>query len=378
MADRGETHNESVPEIVVYVRHSVTCKFADDERSRRCDCRKFLRWTAGGKQHKLAAKTRNWSQAEKLKRDLEDQFGGKVDVSTTEAKGLREAIDLLLLKKEVEGVSDGVIMKYRNLLNRLEEHCKGRGIYTVAGINPGTIIEFVATWKALYPTASTRETERGWLHSFLEFCFQSEWLKRVRSCPRLPGDVPETQPLTPDEYAKLLDVVYVTVGNGDLRRRTTKNGGGRWQYKDGDKWQHAVHTFLQVMRWSGLAIRDAMTLPRTAVTYDEQHGNYLIDTDRTKTGVRVCVAIPKSVGDALLNVEVGGPGYFSVAATGSHSPQRAIGAAVHRPLFQSSGNRVRGQHVVASSAGHVGRASVGAWRVDGRCRACARELAACL
>jgi integrase/recombinase XerD len=327
-----------VPEIVIYVRHSATCKFAADERSRRCDCRKFMRWTAGGKQHKLAAKTRSWPQAEKLKRDLEDQFSGKVDASNTEAKGLREALNLLLLKKEVEGVSDGVIKKYRNLLNRLQEHCEGRGIYTVAGINPGTIIEFVATWKALYPSASTRETERGRLHSFLEFCYQSEWLKRVPELPKITGDVPETQPLTPDEYAKLLDVVYVTVGNGDPRRRTTKNGGGRWQYKDGDKWQHAVHTFLQLMRWSGLAIRDAMTLPRTALTYDAQHSNYLIDTDRTKTGVRVCVAIPKSVGDALLKVEVGGPGYFFWSGNGK--PQSATSTWGQRyiaPCFKAAG-----------------------------------------
>jgi hypothetical protein len=71
-----------VPEMVIYVRHSATCKFSADERSRRCDCRKFLRWTAGGMQHKLAAKTRSWLQAEKLKRDLEDQFSGTVNASS--------------------------------------------------------------------------------------------------------------------------------------------------------------------------------------------------------------------------------------------------------------------------------------------------------
>jgi hypothetical protein len=70
---------QTVPEIVIYVRHSAGCKYTSDERSRRCGCRKFLRWSAGGKRHKRAANTRSWAEAEKLKRDLGDQFSGKVD-----------------------------------------------------------------------------------------------------------------------------------------------------------------------------------------------------------------------------------------------------------------------------------------------------------
>ena len=42
----------STPLITIFVRHSTIdgkpCKYAGDEFSKRCDCRKHLRWTANG------------------------------------------------------------------------------------------------------------------------------------------------------------------------------------------------------------------------------------------------------------------------------------------------------------------------------------------
>jgi site-specific recombinase XerD len=336
----------TVPEIVIYLRHSEGCAFASDERSRRCNCRKFLRWTAGGKQRKLAAKTRSWPQAEKLKRELEDQFSGKVDESKTDVKAIDAAVDLFLLKKKVEKVSDGVLKTYRRQLDRLNAFCKKRGIYTVTGITPEVLIRFADTWEEMYPSSLTRATQRERLRSFLVFCFQSEWLKRVPDLPKVTRDEPATQPLTPEEYKRLLGVVYVTVGNGDPRRQTTENGSGRWQYKAAAKWQHAVYAFLQLMRRSGLAIQDALTLRRDAVTYDAQHGNYLIDTDRTKTGVRVCVAIDKQVGNDLLKVEVGGPDHFFWSGNGK--PQSATsnwGQRYISPCFKAAGITCEGNMV---------------------------------
>jgi hypothetical protein len=33
--------------ITIFVRHPEGCKYEGDESSRRCDCRKHLRWTPG-------------------------------------------------------------------------------------------------------------------------------------------------------------------------------------------------------------------------------------------------------------------------------------------------------------------------------------------
>jgi site-specific recombinase XerD len=329
---------QTVPEIVIYVRHSAGCKFTSDERSHRCNCRKFLRWTAGGKRHKRAANTRSWAEAEKLKRDLEDQFSGKVDESKTEAKMVQDAIKSFLLKKTVEKLSHGVRLKYQRLLDRLKAFCDERGIYTVMGITPEILIEFCATWEELYPSSITQANQRERLRSFLGFCYQSMWLRRVPDLPKITRDEPETQPLTPEEYKRLIDVVYITVGNGDPRRQTTGNAGGRWQYRDAAKWQHAVYSFLQTMRWAGLAIRDTMTLRRDALKFDADQGIYLISTRRAKTGVPVCIPISKEVGDDLLKVEIGGLDYFFWSGVGK--PQSATsnwGQRYIAPCFKAAG-----------------------------------------
>jgi integrase len=64
------------------------------------------------------------------------------------------------------------------------------------------------------------------------------------------------------------------------------------------------------MRWSGLAIGDALTLRRDEVERDAAGGLYRIVTARQKTGVHVSVPIPPSVAQELLEVSDGNPCYI--------------------------------------------------------------------
>ena len=62
----------TTPVITIFVRHGppITifvarrCKYAGDEFCKRCNCRKHLRWTQNGKQHRRKAGTRSWAEAE--------------------------------------------------------------------------------------------------------------------------------------------------------------------------------------------------------------------------------------------------------------------------------------------------------------------------
>jgi hypothetical protein len=40
-----------IPSITIFARHAVGCKYQGDETARRCDCRKHLRWSVGGRQY---------------------------------------------------------------------------------------------------------------------------------------------------------------------------------------------------------------------------------------------------------------------------------------------------------------------------------------
>jgi len=97
-------------------------------------------------------------------------------------------------------------------------------------------------------------------------------------------------PLTEVEYAKLLDSVYVAFENKQTQER--------------------VHALIQLMRWSGLAIRDALTLKRSGLIRDGKKNVYRVVTARHKTGVDVSVPIPEDVAKELLAVLNGNADYI--------------------------------------------------------------------
>ncbi len=123
------------PIITIFVRHAPTCKYRGDEFCKRCNCRKHLRWTANGKQERRKAGTRDWSEAEKTKRDIEDQLAGRTPEVKPEQehRDTQACIDLFLEDKKVQGVSASVLGKYTRELARLREYCEQNRVYSAPG-----------------------------------------------------------------------------------------------------------------------------------------------------------------------------------------------------------------------------------------------------
>jgi hypothetical protein len=71
------------------------------------------------------------------------------------------------------------------------------------------------------------------------------------------------------------------------------------------------------MRWSGLAIMDALTLRRDELIHDEARDIYRVITQRTKTGTDVTVPIPPDVAQELLSVQNANNIYFFWSVKGS-------------------------------------------------------------
>ena len=78
--------------ITIFVRHSADCKYAGGEFCKRCSCRKHLRWSQVGKQHRKKAGSRSWTGAEQAKRRLEDQLAGLKPEALTQAGYMGELI----------------------------------------------------------------------------------------------------------------------------------------------------------------------------------------------------------------------------------------------------------------------------------------------
>src|ERR1035437_231735 len=264
----------SAPLIAIFVRHAAGCKYAGDEMARRCNCRKHLRWTLNGTQYRKSAGTRSWAEAEQVKRQLEDRFSGNTPAPINTPKTVEEAVALFIADKKVQGLTPDLIKKYKLWLGRLQAYCESEGVFTVQGITREIVTGFCADWPELYPSTYTRAKLRERYKSFLRYCFEAQWLESVPVWPKFKIEEPPTLPLSPEEYARLLDTVHTVCA---VRKR------------EGAYWTARVRGLFQLMRWTGLAIMDALTLRRDELVHDESKCVYRVVTQRTKTGTDVTV-----------------------------------------------------------------------------------------
>jgi site-specific recombinase XerD len=307
------------PVITIFVRHAEGCKYAGDEFSRRCNCRKHFRWTQDATQHRRKAGTRSWEEAEEIKRQLQDQLAGRKPEQRPEdnVRTLEQGIRVFLDDKKVQGVTPGVLGKYTRELDRLQTYCEHHGVFTVQGITRELLTGFCATWEALYPSSYTRSKVRERCRSFLRYCFEAKWLERIPVLPKIKIEEPPTLPLSDAQFAKLLDTVYGVVPEAAQKK---------------------VHALFQLMRWSGLAIRDALTLERNEIQRDKAKGLYRIVTARQKTGTHVSVPIPPAIAQELLEVLNGNTRYVFWSGNGEEESITKTWAKYYiAPVFKKAG-----------------------------------------
>jgi site-specific recombinase XerD len=309
----------TTPIITIFVRHSSDCKYKGDEFARRCQCRKHLRWTRNGTQYRRTAGTRSWAEAETVKREIEDQLSGRLTETKPEdsVRGLHESIGVFVEDKKVQGVTPGVLGKYTRELDRLRVYCEHHGVFTVQDVTRELLTGFCGTWKTAYPSSYTRSKVRERVRGFLRYCYEAQWLPRIPALPKIRVEEPPTLPLTPKEYDRLLDMVYGVVP---------------------ETAQAKVHALFQLMRWSGLAIRDALTLERSEIQHDKEKGLYRVVTARQKTGIHVSIPIPPAVATELLTVLNGNPRYVFWSGNGEEESITKTWAKYYiAPVFKAAG-----------------------------------------
>lgn len=190
-----------------------------------------------------------------------------------------------------------------------------RQIYFPADMRKEDLIEFQAAWDT-YKSTQTRARATTRLAGFLNFAHESGWIDKVPKLSRVKIDEPPTLPLSTEEYQRLLDTIPSTFKPEKAAR---------------------VRALVQLMRFSGLAIRDAVTLERRELVWDEARKLHRVTTKRTKTGTDVSVIIPPAVSAELLTVHNDHPDYFfwntgtgkesSAVTNWSHDLRKAFHAA---------------------------------------------------
>jgi integrase/recombinase XerD len=291
------------PLITIFVRHSTGCKYAGDEFTKRCNCKKHIRWSQNGKQHRLRTGSRSWAGAEEKKRELEAQLTGQpTPAQNTAPHTLADAVEIFMADKKSQGVTADVLGRYERELARLRDFAERKGIFTAAGLSRELLIAYKADWEDLYPSGNTQASVQARLKNFLRFCFDSQWMDRIPKLSRVKVDEIPTLPLTEEEYKRLLDTVPVSFPNPQKALR--------------------VRALIRLMRHSGLAIVDAATLRRDDLIHNKVKALYRIVTARQKTGTDVTVPIPPDVAQELLTVLNGNPTY--VFWTGNGEPRTTV------------------------------------------------------
>lgn len=262
----------SAPEIIIYVRHSADCPHKHEgEDYPSCRCRKHIRWTMNGKRFRRKAGTRSWKAAQetvqRLVAELVKSDEPEKVVARSTGKTLQEARDSFLKAKKVKNVSTGVYARYALETSRLIKFCEERGVFTVEGLTLELMTDYKATWPERYPSTSTQHVVQLHVRVFLNYCHAAGWLTRVPKLEPVKVDEPPTTPLTEAEYGRVLGATK------------TKR----------------IRAIIQLMRWSGLANRDAACLRRSELVMDAKAKRAHVITSRQKTGVHVRVPVPWDV-----------------------------------------------------------------------------------
>lgn len=295
--------------VTIFVRHSADCPDKDKgELWKRCRCRKQLRWFDGGKKYRESAKTRSWQLAEKEARRIEAQYDPKRTASESSPSSsqsratLANAIKLFLDEKRLQNVGPVSLKKYFRDLERLRVFMASKDKFYVEEITLQVLTEFRSQWANVHASSITRQKVQERLRAFLRYCYEAGWLPRVPKLPAVRITEPPTLPLSEQEYERLLAQIPVTFPKEEKARR--------------------VRALVELMRHSGLAIFDAVTLERNEIIKDG-NGVHRIVTARQKTGTHVSVPIPDAVAEELLAVLNGNPRYV-FWSTGNGKAQSAV------------------------------------------------------
>jgi len=271
------------PVITIFVRHAADCKYHGDEFSKRCDCKKHLRWSYGGRQFRQTAHARSWAQAEDSKRKVEAQFQLADDpaklekiVTRDDAKTIADAVRLFLADKAVQGIDSTAQKKHERELLRLAEFLGRRGRIFPHEIRLEDLIEFRTGWTEMYPSSVTRAKVQERLRGFLRHLRDTKLIDDVPKLSPIKVDATPTMPLNERQYRALLEAIPKEFTGAKAIR---------------------VRALVQLMRHSGLAIQDAVTLKP-----GELHtGNVArVVTSRQKTGTHVSVPIPPDVAKEVI------------------------------------------------------------------------------
>jgi integrase len=275
----------AVPRVKVISRHRADCPSKTDGKAYvRCACPKALYWYEGGKERVVSADTDDYQEAERRAFKKQSEFEA-VATGEPEHTTVKDAVDLYLKSKTTSGYTqkslDRLALIFRD---RMETFLAQKGIVYLKDIKRADLEQWRATWTG---AANTKGKYQGRVKGFFDWAVNSELIDKspALGLERIKGarDVAPTLALSDEQFQTVLDSI------DKLTHRA-----------DEDVTRFRAVVLLQ--RWSGLAIKDAITVERTRFK-QAANGWYRLFLRRAKTGVDVYASLAPDVAAQILAVK---------------------------------------------------------------------------
>lgn len=320
----------AIPLIDIFVRHSGNCPHHDDERWKRCHCRKHLRWTWDGKQYRKTAKTRSWEAAERAKRELELKYeDAQLPAPDTSERltTIEEAIQAFLAEKRGGKASTATLTKYKLTLSRLQEFCDRQDLHFLREIRLEHLSSWREEWSKYYSSKFALRNNQGRVRHFFRYALNAGMISKnpaaSLSTIKISDDDFGVDPFTEKEYSKIITSIP------SCEKMNAQN-------------RIRVKALMQLQRWSGLSLVDAVCLEKNELV---KVGNrYRVDTSRRKTGVRVSNIIPIWLGKELHQIQNNSQDHFFWTADSTPKSACSVYDKLYRSVFEHAGITNGGSH----------------------------------
>ncbi len=300
--------------LFVYTRHTVDCEKKSDRFSKRCRCPKWIRGVLNGKPVRQSAGTRSWEKAEDQRRSLENHAeeveraisAGEIPKAKQESISIANAVARFLASKRNENLAESTLDKLATIFSKqFLGWSTSAGLTFLGEISTAHLEALRDTWK---DGALAKKKKQERIIGFFYYGMRLGWIKENPAVllGRIKADGPPTDYFPKDEFDHIVDTTHVYQPKGwtECRNQATR-----------------LRILTLLMRWSGLAIRDAVTLERWRLNDKNELFLY-----RAKTGNPVYVPLPDGIAEALRNIPPGpkpNPRYFFWSGNGS--PKSLVG-----------------------------------------------------
>jgi integrase/recombinase XerD len=282
-------------------------------------------WVDGhlnGEEIHKSLRTRDWQKAKGIVREWEAKGEQSAE---PEVITIVRACGIFLEDAVARNLRETTLYTYRLLFRRLQEFAQTKEICLIHQLDPSVVRAVRASWPNRN-FAAIKKLEA--LRAFMRFCWESGWIPN-NSASKL-------------KHPKTTDPPTMPFSREDMTQILAACG----KYRDGKANAQRLRALVQLLLFSGLRIRDAVTLARERIV----NGKLLLYT--AKTGTPVYIPLPEFVVQELEMSSGTNPRYFFWSGEGQ--PKSCVGdwqRSLNKPFRLAdvpSGHAHRFRHTFAT------------------------------